>query len=341
MNASPENERAKAALNKLIRVQDCVLSYDRSLLDQLPDILMEQYGARTREDASKNAAFAEVLGFLDRAEGRPVEIAEMPGALAGHFDVNKWATTEGHVDAGEFDHWTEVDCKQDLNGVVQLQTDLAMGRYNATKARYPTEREGELKDYLLAVTTPRGGLMERATRKSLWDRKVRWWKLTGRISPDRPSLSIGPRWLTEIRYFREILGLRRHVGLDLFSDDPELVVAGDMHAMPLPSDTYGFIFIKNTMDKSYDIRALVREIIRVCAPAGIVVIDQICGHGAASPVHRTDVQRADNLLRLFEARTPLKVLVKDDIDVRRWARDGSQNNVRLAMQIKKAQQPSD
>ena len=135
------------------------------------------------------------------------------------------------------------------------------------------------------------------------------------MKPEVPSLSIGPRWVTEIRFFREILGLKCHVGLDLFSDDAGLVVAGDMHAMPFPDNNFQLIFIKNTIDKSYDFRQLVREMLRVLRPGGIVVIDQIAGYGDCSPLTRTDIQRAENLARVFQANASekLSIFVQKDI----------------------------
>jgi hypothetical protein len=328
-----------AALDNLIIAERCVLSYDKPLLLQLPDILAEQYGIRTRSDAGRNIDAVVLIDFADRyAGGTKTEIVDLPEALIRcGIDPLRWHYTVSELSEGtasQFDKWTTTNVGSDKGAVLTLQKDLGIG-HHAGRDRYDAEREGPLDLYLIAVTTPKRTLIERALRESFWGLHIRWWKAIGKINPDSPSLSVGPRWLTEIRYFRDILGLKKHVGLDLFSDDAELVVAGDMHAMPLPDSAYGFIFIKNTMDKSYDIRQLVREIVRVAAPGGIVIIDQNCGHGRTSPIHRTDVQKADNLYRLFAAQTPTKLLVAQNNDIRKIGSDGSTNNVRLAFKILK------
>ena len=153
----------------------------------------------------------------------------------------------------------------------------------------------------------------------------------------RPSLSVGPRWVTEIQFFREVVGLKNHIGLDLFSDDPDLVIAGDMHRMPFPSEHFNLIFLKNIVDKSYRVRTLVEELIRVMEPGGIVIVDQICGYGACNPLTRTDIQHARNLLRLFEARARTHALVCQDVDVSGIgdAKEGSAKryNARLAIRV--------
>lgn len=337
---SIKNEEVGAALDRLISIPDCVLSFDKSLVELLPELLIEHYGIRPGEDG-KNSDLSLLMQWAKAKTGKAVSVDDLPGLLkdAG-LDTPRYRplqATDGLSE--EFENWSTATASQNLKGALVLQKNLGQGAHNAAQKPYdPNDRGGaELRSYLRSVTTPRPSPLERVLRLSYWEVKIKLWRLLGLVSGNAPSLSVGPRWTTEVKFFPEIVGLREHIGLDLSSSEPELIKTGDMHNMPLPSDTYGFIFVKNTADKSYEIRKFVRELVRVAAPNGIIVIDQICGHGAVSPIHRTDVQKAGNLLKLFQANGIVKPLVCIDVDVRPLSRDGSTNNARLAVQVLKSQ----
>ena len=53
-----------------------------------------------------------------------------------------------------------------------------------------------------------------------------WWEQAqlDLVGADEPVLTIGPRWVGEIHYFRERLALKGTIGLDLFSRDEDLIV---------------------------------------------------------------------------------------------------------------------
>ena len=172
-----------------------------------------------------------------------------------------------------------------------------------------------MRGYLRSVTTPPPGILERIARKSFWELKFLKWRSARIIDPVGPSLSIGPRWVSEIEFFRQVVGLQNHIGLDLFSDNPDLVVTGDMHEMPFPQDHFQLVFLKNVVDKSYDIRRLVAELFRVLRPGGVAVVDQICGYGHTNPLTRTDIQSAENLVRVFRRYGAGESLVCDDVDI--------------------------
>jgi SAM-dependent methyltransferase len=327
------------ALDTLINLSRCVLSYDRAPLHQILEILEEQYGIRSDADIEKNPNVRSIVQTFEARLGRKVQLTELERLLLESPSIGKkYRTTAliANLPSSEFDKWTDVTACVDRSKALALQKDLGMGAHNANKVRYDPHQGSEaLPGYLRGVTTPPPRVIERLLGLSYWQIKLKIWQLRGLISSERPSLSVGPRWVTEIEFFRKIVGLKHHVGLDLFSDNPELIKAGDMHDMPLPNDHFDFIFVKNTTDKSYDVRKLVSELIRVVSPRGIIVIDQICGHGAVSPLHRTDIQSAANLLNLYRARADIHPLVCYDIDVRPWSADGSTVNARLAMQIRK------
>jgi ubiquinone/menaquinone biosynthesis C-methylase UbiE len=128
-----------------------------------------------------------------------------------------------------------------------------------------------------------------------------------------------------------------HIGLDLNSDTDGLILEGDMHNTPFDDAQFQFVFIKNTVDKSYDIRRLVREIGRIVRPGGYVFVDQVCGQSACTPLTRTNIQKASNLLRLFNAWTGTKrILINKDISLTslpKEVRGDASNHSLLAIQL--------
>jgi hypothetical protein len=331
-------------LRRLIRRDDCVLSYDFDLLETLPDILLEQYGIRSEADVERNVDLKAVYALL-KADNVNVglslsklpELIRSTGVALDEFVTRAPEGISGQ-NAGMFEKWSTASANESVGEAIDLQKDLGMGRYNASMQPYGADRGNvDLKGYLRSVTTAPPSLLERIVGKHFWELKFARWMRAGKIKPERRSLSIGPRWLTEVEYFRKIVGLPRHIGLDLFSDNPEMVVAGDMHAMPFPDHHFNFIFLKNTADKSYRIRRLVEELLRVTEAGGLIVIDQICGYGRCSPLSRTDIQRAENLLRLFCARAQVQPLICYDVDVSGLgdarANNETRRNARLAIQV--------
>lgn len=353
MSQVPQNSNAvsiseiEATLWSIIDRSKCVLRFDASLIDDLSLILEENYGVKETADISRCRSLQLLISQLGLPQGASLQ--ELPQRIAAvGIDKSKFRpvadATILETSAKVFDHWSLTTAESDVDAVVALQRDLGMGQYNVAAKRHDIEWPGgDLKGYLRGVTTIPASLFQRAIGRSYWELWITWWKLRGFLTSDIPSLSIGPRWITEIRFFREVLGLKRHVGLDLFSDDDGLVVSGDMHAMQFPDDHFQLVFIKNTIDKSYDFRRLVREILRVLRPGGIVVVDQIAGYGDCSPLTRTDIQHAKNLVRVFQANASekLSVFVQKDIPLDRVGgarNDRAKFNARLAFRVGSASQ---
>ena len=327
-------------LNALLPRGDLVLSFDQSLVDQLPDILRENFSVRDEADIARLPALRSLFQLLVPENSSAWQLSQLPALLAA-AGVDKTAyrplapKSVTHESEGVFSHWSTSTAVENSQAVLTLQRDLAMGQYNSESTRHPMHREGSLRSYMRNVTTIPPSLLQRVTRRSFWELWIAFWKLRGFLNATRPSLSIGPRWVTEIEFFREVLGLRQHIGLDLFSDDRELVTAGDMHEMPFPDRHFQLIFIKNTVDKSYNVRKLVDELLRVIRSGGIIVVDQICGYGDCTPLTRTDIQKSENLLRLFKARGKVHTLVQSDVDLKSLRRatisDRANNNAKLAI----------
>jgi len=142
--------------------------------------------------------------------------------------------------------------------------------------------------------------LERPETGDPWSDFIRRLREDGVISADEQHLTIGPRWVGEIHYFRQELGLPQTIGLDLFTHDDELVKVGDMHDMPFEDSTFGLVYQRNTFDKSYDIRTCLQECVRVLRDGGILISDDCYDytHGV-SEMARTNIKHNDQLARVI------------------------------------------
>jgi hypothetical protein len=333
-------------LDELLPKDKMILSYDRSFVDDLPTILNENYGIKEISTAKRLPPLRKLLELLQPDPATQIELTQLPALIeAAGVDKSAYVPLASpelmQSYANTFSHWSENKAQNDVQSILTLQRDLGMGQFNDVTKRYPTRRDTNrrsLRGYLTGVTTVSPTFFQRLFRKSFWEIRIALWKARGWIDSTTPSLSVGPRWVTEIAFFREIVGLKSHIGLDLFSDDDGFVSAGDMHKMPFPDKRFQLIFIKNTTDKSYDLRQLVSELLRVIRPGGIIIVDQICGYGDCSPLTRTDIQSSENLLRIFRTRGAVDVLVQLDFDLDKVktvpGRDRAKRNVRLAVRRK-------
>lgn len=326
----------EAILWKVIDRPKCVLRFDGNLVDDLPHILLENYGIADARSPQNCPALVELLSIL-----RTEDHSNLPQKLAdAGVDKERFRPiADSSIIAANkrvFEHWSMETADRNIDAVVTLQRDLGIGKYNQKAERHATEWPGQsLRDYMRGVTSARPTLLERLLKRAYWELWIGWWMTRGHLQAGIPSLSVGPRWVTEIRFFREVLGLDQHIGLDLFSDDAGLVVSGDMHAMPFPDQNFQLVFIKNTIDKSYDVRRLVGELVRVLRPGGILIVDQIAGYGDCSPLTRTDIQSAENLVRLIavKCRRKPEILVKKDIVLTNTKNDRAKINSRVAVRI--------
>lgn len=326
-------------LKKVIDREKCVLRYDMDLVGDLPEVLREVKGVKSESDLK---CVPELKELCERV-GVPYSISgvrEIPMKLRSlELDLSEFSTRNAYDRGKEFESYTDVDGSEGRQLVLKLQEDLGRGMHRAGDQAYDPHllKPEEVRNYLASVTTPPAGRLEKILKMPFWEIMVKKWQLFGSLSNTVPSLSIGCRWLTEVLYFRQICNLEKHIGLDLHTGDENLVKAGDMHSMPFDSNTFGFVFIKNTVDKSYDIRALVSEMIRVTRPNGIIVVDQICGYGWTTSLTRTDIQSAANLLKIFQSQVRCRVLVCRDIDISgigdAAANNESRKNARLAIRL--------
>ena len=337
------------SIEDLVEKENRVLSYKKNILDELSQIAAERCKARemdSRELALKIQNIENLIFEKNTKGDYKKKIEKIVKFIkAKHPQIYSLYNTNSKKRikkvAKLFSKKTLKLSEERFSGVLSLQKKLGQGLHEELNSkRYSPHLElNHLSEYLKAVTSAPSSKIETYFKKSYWHLQIIKWRFLGYFKNNEKSLSIGPRWLTEIFYFRDIVGLKRHIGLDLFTDDKEIVVQGDMHRTKFKSNTFGFIFLKNVVDKSYNCRLLVKELTRICRPGGIIVVDQICGYGSCTQLTRTDIQKCENLLTLFKAICHVKALVVDNIDISGIgdAEKGNEKrfNARLAVQINK------
>jgi len=174
-----------------------------------------------------------------------------------------------------------------------------------------------------------------------YDRVNPWTYLVRRevrrknLHPEDPVICIGNRWVGEIRYFRENLGLKKTMGVDLFSTAPDLVVAADMHDMPFADNSIKMVFNRGLINKSYDVRLFVREMLRVLTPDGFLIVETPGPYEwGVTRLGRTDIKSVQNLLRLLRGKVR-RVIYADETKPKRYVHDGTRL-VRLFIQVDKS-----
>ena len=304
--------KVHSLLDRLIRRHDCVLCYDRSLIDQIPYILAEQYQIADSAAARSDPVVCELFDIVDKSGKSKYELFALPMLLkATGIEMQRYSTRSEmpEADRDDFQQFEEGTADVSKDAVLKIQRDVGSNTYKGDAYNPDILRDDLLHKYLRRVSPVRRTIVERLLRSDFWSIRFKIWKYMRKIDPESPSLSIGPRWITEIRFFREVIGLTKHIGIDLHSHDESMIRVGDMHEMPFEDNTFGFLFMKNTVDKSYDIRMLVSELLRVVMPGGVIAIDGGCYFGNATVLHRTSIQRAENLLRIIKAMASVEVLV--------------------------------
>jgi SAM-dependent methyltransferase len=109
-------------------------------------------------------------------------------------------------------------------------------------------------------------------------------------------LCIGCRNRSELEYFKS-KGKSAVVGIDLFSTSSGILVM-DMHAMDFAAASFDLIFSSHSLEHSYDLPAVVREIVRVAKPGAWVAVEvPVCY--ATTPEDLIDFKDLDTLHAAF------------------------------------------
>lgn len=171
-------------------------------------------------------------------------------------------------------------------------------------------------------------------RTNPWTYVLKREMARGYLRPDDPVISLGNRWIGEISYFRENVGLKKTLGVDLFTNNPDLVVAADMHKLPFEDGSIKLVFNRGLINKSYDVRVLVKEVMRVLTDDGMFIVETPGPYDfGVSRLGCTDIKSARNLLRLFEGKVR-RIFYVEATKPHRYQAD-STKLIRIGFQIDK------
>lgn len=127
-------------------------------------------------------------------------------------------------------------------------------------------------------------------------------------------LCVGCRNAYELSAFAE-RGWRRVVGIDLFSNDPRVLVM-DMHQMTFPDNSFAVVYSGNSFEHTYDPHLAAKEFCRVVRDGGYVAIDTPIGFTPDS-VDRWDIGSLERLKTIFASYVKQLTTV--------WSQSTSQN----------------
>lgn len=99
-------------------------------------------------------------------------------------------------------------------------------------------------------------------------------------------LCVGCRNTDEIRYFRK-RGAGRVVGIDLFSDDPDIVIM-DMHDLKFANDEFDIVYSRHSFEHAYDKKKVGSEFVRVVKNGGVVVVEVPGSYKGGADYNRFD-----------------------------------------------------
>jgi hypothetical protein len=299
--AEPQLEPSTPADDVLARLLDrdrIIDRFDADYLDDLPVLLRELHGVT--EDTARSHEHWEDLQALWALGGRPEEefsVAELgDAALAAGVDRRRWTPLQNSPEDQKRFKYTKVRNWREAAGVRLAdgaRSGDAVDTVNRLQSGYSHEVQGGRFEVPFDA-------LERPETGDPWSSLIKQLVEQGALRADEPHLTIGPRWVGEIHYFREGLGLPQTIGLDLFTHDEELVKVGDMHDMPFEDSTFGLIYQRNTFDKSYDIRTCLRECVRVLRDGGILISDDCYDYTqGVSEMARTNIKHNDQIARVI------------------------------------------
>lgn len=319
-------EHIERFLDHLIEPNQCIDTFGRTYLDDLEHIVVENHGF---DFASQRFPDAEVQAWFDRL--RDELGLKTLGEFIAYVRANASTLNVANLrPRTSFHGETAWDSEPAFH---RLKQDLA-----STERQHEFQRDVSMHGVTgqpeLNVDADAFERYIRYDRLNPWTYLIRREVARGNLSAGDKVICIGNRWNGEILYFRQTLGLKNSVGVDLISNNPDLVVAADMHKMPFADGSVKLVFTRGTINKSYDVRVFVREIMRVLSKDGLVAIETPgpFEHGVTL-LGPTDVKSWSNLLRLFAGKVK-RVIYADAMRPYAYAFGGSRL-VRLFIQIDK------
>lgn len=258
-------------LNRITRVD----RFDGGYLDDFHFIMKENHSIKSINDNTNNNfnIIKELFPIKDMdLKSYGVALKNIPG-----LNVSKYSSLETSPQLKDYYGYSKsevwdnvVDTKKDQNNIEKL---------NQLQKEYSIISGGN----------------KAVSKEAFWDRDG-FTEHKDKLFDDycgygKKVLCIGPRWFEEIVYIKNRFGCDA-IGLDLFSNNLDLVKIGDMHDMPFADNSFDVVYQKNTFNKAYDIRKCLDECVRVLKPGGIIVSDECLAYTiGVNEIARTSINR--------------------------------------------------
>jgi SAM-dependent methyltransferase len=300
----PKTEATERFLDYLIYPNECIDTFGRTYIDDLEYILVENHAFDFQTQAFPDQQLQQWFDQV-RSDLSIGSMQEFITYVRAHRDELDLANVRPRVSFDEtpFKDTPTYHTLREKGDSIE-RSNAFQRDYSYSAVDHLPKNEDDPDYYELYMSHD---------RVNPWTYLIRREIARGNMSADDPVICIGNRWLGEILYFRQNLGLKRAQGLDLFSRDPELVIAADMHKMPWDDNSVGMIFARGLINKSYDVRLLFQEMVRVLKADGFLIIETPVYRQGVSRLGRTDVKSTKNLMRLLRGKVR-RIVYSDELD---------------------------
>jgi SAM-dependent methyltransferase len=321
-----DRELIERFLDYLIDPNNCIDTYGRTYLDDLEIIVAENHGFDPVKQSFPDVATQDWFERIRKDWGfaRFEDIAAYVREHRGEFDIANARPRSAFQGEALFENEESFrDLKQSVGSIEKSNAFQRSWSMLASKELPFNDKDADSYETYMS-----------ADRVNPWTYLIRREIRCGKLGRNDRVICIGNRWLGEIRYFRENIGLAKAVGVDLFSGDPELVVAADMHDMPFEDGSIRMIFNRGLINKSYDVRLLIKEMLRVLTDDGYLIVETPGPYDwGVSQLGRTDIKGVQNLLRLLRGKVR-RVIFAEETKPKRYLYD-STRLIRVFIQIDK------
>jgi SAM-dependent methyltransferase len=161
--------------------------------------------------------------------------------------------------------------------------------------------------------------------------------LINRVAEQRPDggsvLCVGCRNALELDRFRE-RGFGDVIGIDVFSQRDDILVM-DMHDMSFADDSFDIVYASHSLEHSYDVDRVVREIARVGRDGAIVGVE-VPVRAQASAADRVVFASLEELRRAFGSHVG-KIALAEEQPAHSPTNEQGTEIARLVFRLRKAE----
>lgn len=297
---------AKAVLNVVIDPEIIPRQFEFDYLDDIEHIIKSRYAGYEDKHWDRSNLIFNLLNLIvdgqisNETQNLPAKLHLILGA--NHGFVPKTGTTHPDVKKGIpdlFDDLISVKARDNLPRFLEINKEYSVRQRTYHKVHSKGNPWGLP---LMAGLEEDHHLMLRTLIKL---------KKAGKLTKDDEVLIVGPRYVDELTFFRKQLGFPKTVGLDLFEDKEEGIVAGDMHSTEFSNGQFGLIFCAGTLAYSYDFRKVIKEFARILKrPGFLCLMDAGERVNGVDPLGRSDPMGLESMINCFYQHK-LKVHAQD------------------------------